>query len=140
MNKFFIVMLIPLSYLVLAIISCKNKTNDGKLTENTIASASSSYDTVKYNKQVLLDTTGCSWIFEGREILDTLVYEQAFVRAYEDTFLATKKFKRLVICNLPVKLLQPNDTVLLSGLVYKMYSSEQFLGFPAAIKEILLRR
>jgi hypothetical protein len=97
----------------------------------------SSYDTVVFNMKLTPDTAGCSWIIADREILDSLVLERTIIKTTSDTFLTTSKYKRLWACSVPSFLLIPNDTILISGYVYRVYSSDGLPGYPTLVTQIV---
>ena len=107
-------------FLYLLFLSCDSKDKN-KITDLQIKDSIIKYDTIKFNRSLLPDTSGCSWITEKRVALDTLKFEKAIVLATSDTFLATTKYKRLFYCTLASHFMVPNDTVLISGFVYEYF-------------------
>ena len=61
----------------------------------------------------------------------------SFVGYPSDTFLVIKKYRRLLACSVPSFLMKPNDTILISGYVYWIYSYEDPRGFPTLITKIV---
>ena len=95
------------------------------------------YDSVKFNHKLEPDTSGYEWIIENRSILDTIELEKAVVVATSDTFLSLPKYKRLWSSPIPSKILVPNDTIIVSGFVYKIHPSNGGKGYPMLITQLI---
>jgi hypothetical protein len=93
-------------------------------------------DAAKFNKSFVPDTIGCSWITREREGIDSLIFKKLVVQTSSDTFLATSRYRRLWTCKIPSEIMVPGDTIVVSGIVYKLYAYEKGMGFPALITSI----
>jgi len=113
---------------------CIGKKNAEKKTAAILNKKETAYDTLKFNRKLILDTIGCAWLWRDREIIDTLTFETAFVQSQVDTFL-TYKHRKLWACNVPSFLMIPGDTLLISGYVYVIYATESS-GFRTWVTEI----
>ncbi|MCW3111173.1 MAG: hypothetical protein JWQ09_5679 [Segetibacter sp.] len=95
------------------------------------------YDSIKFNHKLIPDTSGYNWIIEKRAILDTINFVKAVVVVMSDTFLSLPKYKRLWSCPLPLNIMVPNDTILISGFVYEVLPSNGGKGYPTLITQLV---
>ena len=127
--------LLNLISVIIILNSCKEAKNqvDNKIK---IIQQTFLYDSLRFNTKYIPDTAGCWWIFKDREIIDTLTFQKAFLKVTSDTFLVTKNYRRLFLCPKLPRFLLPDDTVLISGYIYRIYADEGTGGNPTYISRI----
>ncbi|WP_315815806.1 hypothetical protein [Paraflavitalea speifideaquila] len=66
--------------------------------------------------------------------------EYAVLKSNErDTFLATSKYVRMWVCNLPPMSVKINDTIVISGVVYDILGSERVKGWPTVLTKMVTK-
>ena|SRR5688572_29653548 len=120
--------------ILIAFCHCKGKKNAEEKSTAIVDRKETPYDTLKFNRRLALDTAGCGWLWADREIIDTLNFERAVVQSNVDTFL-TYRHRKLWTCNVPSFVMIPGDTLLISGYVYVIYSTETS-GYRTWVTEI----
>ncbi len=120
--------------------SCKSRSVSESKGISPVTEAVLSYDSVRFNEKLTIDTIACGWLSTGRTEIGTLLNERASIKSpSSNKFFATKKYKRLLTCKIPSYIFDSNDTVLLTGKVYHILASDGG-GFPAIITEIKFTR
>ena len=127
-----------LASFIFILMKCSN--DDKQLPVKSQSEIRRKYDTVAFNKRYFPETAECEHFKNGRLQIDSLSYECAIVKVSSvDTFLATSKYSRLWICNLPPILLIKGDSILLSGKIYSIGGSESPPGWPTVVNEVITK-
>ena len=98
------------------------------------------YDSIKYDKIINIDTTGCWRHKFNNKLKDSLINEKAVVKVeYGNIFFKTAKYERLWVCksNFPAWLFNYNDTLLISANVYSIGGAESMPGQPAILQKLI---
>jgi hypothetical protein len=127
---------LTLLFSLISLLSCQEQT-ERKEQPLSISSDKNNYDTSVYNTVIIPDTSGCTWIAWGREIIDTLINRKCFFKATSDTFLTTGDYRRLHTCRIPSFLKISGDTILVTGYIYRIYVNDGTRGNPTIISKII---
>ena len=119
--------------IILFFVSCKSNKSNSLAVESA---QSICIDTSK-GKIFKIDTSGCRSFYSGRHVIDTFLCDTSFIGfSSYDTFLYTKKHRRLWICNnIPIKNLV-HGVILVNGKVYSVDGDEGIPGYPTILTSI----